>query len=277
MRLPPEPVLVAVKRWLEVLPSSGGIPRAQALLTTHSQYSDLTPTQYAIALSWIRDLGLLATVDSPIPAANRVLSAIFELAAPAWVRDADELVQSPEELPSDIVAVGRALDVDADGVFEQLVSSWGKVYTAARERVGAAGEASLVALLREAGVGNVDHVSTRSDGFGYDIAFAHESTRAHLEVKSTTRAGRFTAYLSRHEYSVMLRDESWVLVTVRMTDELEIVGVGSVPSPWIAVNVPRDDGQYGKWASVKLEIPADAIVGGIPRLGDGMADRLPGW
>ena len=208
MRLPPEPVLVAVKRWLEILPTSGGIARAQALLTTHTDYSDLTPTQYATALSWIRDMGLLATVGSTLPAANRVLSAIFESAAPTWVRDADELVRSPDELPSDIVSAGRALEVNADAVFEQLVSSWGKVDTAARERVGAAGEAALVALLSGASSGRVDHVSTWSDGFGYDIAFAGGDNQAHLEVKSTTRAGRFTAYLSRHEHSVMLRDDA---------------------------------------------------------------------
>ena len=83
-----------------------------------------------------------------MPAASQVLSAIFEKAAPPWVQDADELVQSPDELPSDIVSAGEALGLDADAVFEQLVSSWGKVDTAARERVGAAGEAALVALLR---------------------------------------------------------------------------------------------------------------------------------
>ena len=60
-------------------------------------------------------------------------------------------------------------------------------------------------------------------------------------MKSTTRLGRFTAYLSRHEYDVMLRDPSWVLVTVRLTAGLDLAGVGSVPTDWVAANVPRDD------------------------------------
>src|SRR4051812_13827193 len=98
MRLPPEPVLVAAKRWLKLLPSSGGIPRAQALLTTHPDYNDLTPTQYATALTWLRDLGLLDTIGSRIPPTAQLLSAIFERAAPPWVQDADELVQTPDEL-----------------------------------------------------------------------------------------------------------------------------------------------------------------------------------
>lgn len=277
MRLPPEPILLAARRWLELLPSSGGIPRAQALLTTHSQYSDLSPTQYATALSWLRDLDLLGKIGSPIPLANLVLGAIFENAAPPWVQDADELVQSPDELPTDIVSVGEVLGLDANGVYEQLVTSWGKVDTAVRERVGAAGEEALVSILRESAAGRVDHVSTWSDGFGYDIAFARGAASAHLEVKSTTRTGRFTAYLSRHEYTVMLRDHRWVLVALRLTADLEIAGVGSVPRDWIAVNVPRDAGTSGSWASCKLEVPEEIIEDNVSQLGAKVASRLPPW
>ena len=277
MRLPPDPVLTGAKRWLEILPSSGGVPRAQALLTTHSRYSDLTPTQYASALSWVRDVGLLETVGSPVPAASRVLSAIFEQAPPPWVRDADVLVQAPDELPSDIVSAGEAMGLDASTVFGQLVASWGKVDTEAREKVGAAGEAELVRLLKEFDGAHVDHVAAWSDGYGYDIDFSQGSVTGHLEVKSTNRASRFTAYLSRPEYGVMLRDEDWVLVTVRLTTDLEIDGVGSVPREWVAANAPRDAGPFGSWASVKLEVPADVIMSGIPRLGSGPSGLLPPW
>ncbi|PTR22926.1 uncharacterized protein DUF3883 [Rhodococcus sp. OK519] len=275
MRLPPDPVLLAAKRWLEILPTSGGVPRAHALLTTHAHYSDLTPTQYTTALTWVRDLDLLVNVGSPIPAANQVLSAIFEKAAPPWVKDADELVQSPDELPTDIISAGAALGLDASAVYEQLVSSWGKVDTAARERVGAAGEAALLVLLSQTLDGRVDQVSSRSDGFGYDIDVSLGEISAHLEVKSTTRLGRFTAYLSRNEYQVMLRDHHWVLVTVRLTADFEIAGIGSVPNAWIAANVPRDTSPYGSWASCKLEVPAEVIANGIPQLGMDGAGRLP--
>ena len=80
--------------------------------------------------------------------------------------------------PTDIVSAGEALGLDPIAVYEQLVSSWGKVDTAARERVGAAGEAALVDLLREKPDGRVDHVSTWSDGFGYDIAFSTDDRLA---------------------------------------------------------------------------------------------------
>ncbi|MFE4833957.1 protein NO VEIN domain-containing protein [Arthrobacter sp. NPDC056691] len=220
---------------------------------------------------------LLEQVGSPIPLANLILGAIFETAAPPWVQDADELVQSPEELPSDIVSAGAVLGLDADGIYDQLVTSWGKVDAAARERVGFAGEAALVSLLKESADGSVDHVSTWSDGFGYDIAFAQGAAFAHLEVKSTTRTGRFTAYLSRHEYRVMLRDPRWVLVVVRLTADLDIAAVGSVPRDWIAAAVPRDAGSFGSWASCKLELPGEVIEDRVTQLGTDMASRLPPW
>lgn len=277
MRLPPEPVLLAAKRWVEILPASGGVPRALALLTTHTRYSDLTPTQYSTALTWLRDLDLLDSIGSRVPAANQVLGAIFEKAAPPWVQDADDLVRSPDELPTDIISAGEALGLDPSAVYEQLISSWAKVDTAARERVGAAGEAALVGLLREKSDALVEHVSTWSDGFGYDVAFSAETVSGHLEVKSTTRVGRFTAYLSRHEYDVMLRDPDWVLVTVRLTAELDLAGVGSVPSDWVAANVPQDAGTFGAWAAVKLSIPGEVISSGIPHLGKRLSADLPRW
>lgn len=277
MRLPPEPVLIAAKRWLEVLPTSGGVPRAQALFATHRKYGDLSPTHYSTALVWLRNMGFQDVPGSGAPPANQILGALFESAAPMWFQDADDLVRSPDELPSDIVSTGQALGVDSGTVYEQLVSSWGKVDTALRERVGAAGEAELVQLLRNDSIGRVDHVSTWSDGYGYDISFNQGIYTAHLEVKSTTRVGRFTAYLSRHEYEVMLRDPHWVLVAVRLTPGLKVERVGSVPKGWITANVPRDSTSAAKWSSCKLEVPLTAIKHHVSQLGPEAAGALPSW
>jgi len=256
---------------------AGGIPRAQALLTTHRQYSDLSPTQYSSALAWLRDRDLLGFPGSGAPPASRILGAIFENAAPTWFQDADELVQSSDDLPSDIVSAGEALGVGAGEVYEQLVSSWGKVDTAVREQIGSAGEAALVRMLRDGTDGRVDHVSTWSDGFGYDIAFSQDTVAAHLEVKSTIRVGRLTAYLSRHECEVMLRDDHWVLVAVRLNSSLEVVGVGSVPKEWIATNLPRDSTPSVRWASCKVEVPSAVIENRVLQLGADAAGALPPW
>ncbi|RKS05901.1 uncharacterized protein DUF3883 [Nocardiopsis sp. Huas11] len=274
---PPDPILLAAKRWLDILPTSGGIRRAQALLTTHTEFSDLTPTQYATALAWLNETGLLTSESSPAPSANQVLSAILEESAPPWVKDADALVHSPDELPSDLVTTGAVLGLNADGVYEQVVSSWGKVDTAARKRVGAAGEAALVSLLSDVPGSLVDHVAAWSDGFGYDISFTRGPSSAHLEVKSTTRSGRLSIYLSRHEYEVMLRDPCWILVAVRLTSDLEVSGVGSVPSSWLKDNAPHDASGIGRWESCKFEVPATVITGGIPQLGRQVAPDLPSW
>lgn len=267
MRLPPDTVLIAAKRWLEILPSSGGIKRAQAILTTHNRFSDLTPTQYASALAWLRNLGIIDSADLHYSAGNQILAAIFEESPPPWVRDADILVRSPDELPSDILLAGETLGLGPEETFAQLVISWGKVDTASREKVGAAGEDALVALLREETSGHVDQVSNRSDGFGYDIAFTDESVSVHLEVKSTTRRGRIVVYLSRNEYETMLRDRKWKLATVRLTPDFTVDAVGCVPNSWIEDNVPADTSTAASWASCRLELPPEIIYDGVPEIG----------
>lgn len=277
MGLPPEPVLIAALRWLEVLPGSGGIARAQSLLNTHPRYSDLTPTQYATALGWLREVELTAPADRALPPALRLIAAVFERAAPPWVKDSDVLVRGPEELPSDVLSCGEALGLEPETIYGQLVASWGKVDTAARAVVGAAGEVALVELLGKVPHADVEHVALWSDGFGYDVEYRHSTGVNHLEVKSSTRRGRFTAYLSRHEYEVMSRDNSWQLVVVRLTERHELVGVGSVPKDWISANAPLDSGTCGRWATMQLDIPSHVILSGVPALGEAAKAVLPPW
>lgn len=277
MGLPPEPVLVAALRWLEVLPGSGGVARAQSLLNTHPRYSDLTPTQYATALAWLRETGLADEPDRGVPPASRLIAAIFERSAPPWVQDADVLVRGPEDLPSDIVSCGEALGLDLEAVYGQLVASWGKVDAAARTAVGTEGEAALVDLLAKIPLARVRHVALWSDGLGYDVEYRHPHAVGHLEVKSSTRRGRFTAFLSRHEHDVMSRDEAWQLVVVRLTAGHEIAGVGSVSREWVTANVPNDSGPQGRWAAVQLDIPDVAVRSGIPTLGEHAQAVLPPW
>ena len=277
MWLPPEPVLVAAKRWLELLPSSGGVARAQSLLTSHSAYNDLTPTQYGTALTWIRDTGLIETTGSGAPAALRILGALFERGELPWVRDADQLVREPGELPTDVLNAGAALGLDAESVYGQLISSWGKVDTSERERAGAAGEAALVELLRSRTSASIEQVSAWSDGYGYDIEVLGDGICAHLEVKSTTRLGRTSIYLSRNEFDTMLRDKLWSLVLVRLSPELTVIGTGTVPSQWIIEHAPQDVDVSGRWASFKLEIPHWTIEDGIPRLQEAQTSALPRW
>lgn len=263
MNVPPKPVVRAASRWLEYLAQGGEVSRGMGIFANHKSYDDLSMTQYASALTWLRDLKLVPFLRPQGATVAGIkldlLRAIFEESPPHWVRDADVLVPAADDLPQDIVEVGRIIDIGPDAVFEQLLTSWGKVDTAARERVGLAGETALVAALTSSGLGTVDHVSLRSDGYGFDVAYTTADTRSHIEVKTSTRRGRFTAYLSRHEYAVMLRDQDWMLVAIRLDDDLTLKSVGSVTKNWIQENVPQDAGFFGAWSSCKLEVPDEEI------------------
>lgn len=276
MSLPSEPILRAAVRWLELLPASG-VPRARSLLTSHPNFSDLTPTQYGTALSWLGDLGLLGLDHSDVPTGLRILGAYFENQTTPWLRDADALVQSPDELPGDVLEAAESLGVSANDTYAQLRTSWGKVDTRERERVGAAGETELVDLLRRATNAIVEHVAAFSDGFGYDIAVTGEHHAAHLEVKSTTRRNRLSVYLSRNEFEVMLRDPNWVLIAVRLTPDLKIDGVGSVPTDWIRARVPQDIDIAGRWASCRLDVPPMAVDSRVSALESLLIGELPHW
>lgn len=250
-------------RWLERLPASGAA-RCRALFTTHAEFSDITPTQYDTALGWLRAAGLLDGRAAGPPAVQVFAAAVQDGAA--WLRDADVLVRSADELPSDALDAAGALGLSADEAFAHVAAAWGKVDTAERKRVGDAGEQALVAALTAAAAASVDHVARWSDAFGYDIAVKAPGVTAHLEVKTTTRRGRLTAYISRNEYQTMQRDPAWRMVAVLLTPGLELASVATVPSEWIAAQVPTGCGPFGRWESCRLDIPSAVLHDGIPLL-----------
>ncbi|WP_083649892.1 protein NO VEIN domain-containing protein [Amycolatopsis sp. CB00013] len=265
MPIPPDPVLRAATRWLERLPVSG-VSRCRALFTTHKDYSDTTPTQYEAAYVWLRVVGLLEDINSRIPAAQRVFAAATATGNTPWFRDADILVCSPAELPEDARRAADTLGIDEAEAYAQIKSIWGKVDTAERERIGAAGELALVQLLTDAVDAHVEHTSLISDGFGYDVSVTGDRCTAHIEVKTTTRRGRLALYLSRNEYETMLRDTHWQLVALRLTATLEIAAIATVPKGWISTQTPVDGNNFGRWESCRLEVPKTALVPGIPSL-----------
>jgi hypothetical protein len=272
--VPPEPVLRAAVRWLEKLPASG-VARVRALFTTHSDFSDLTPTQYDAAYTWIREAGLLEDLRSRVPVQCRVFDAAMTYSGVPWFQDADRLVRRPDELPEDALRAAEALGLTHEEAYAQVHAVWGKVDTEERSRIGSAGELALLELLSESADGRVEHVAAWSDGYGYDIFVDADRLSAHLEVKTTTRRGRLTVYISRNEYETMLRDPAWELVTVRLTPELKITAVAAVPKKWIAAHVPSDRTVRGRWESCRLDIPSEVPVAGIPSLAPILAETAP--
>ncbi|WP_280424870.1 DUF3883 domain-containing protein [Nocardia carnea] len=251
---------------MKLLPNSG-VTRLRTLFATAQEYSDLTPTQYEEGLAWIREVGLVNNLRSTASVSEQIFDAALTHDSPLWFRDTDLLVQSPIELPDDALTGARALGITPSAAYGRVVAAWGKVDTAERSRIGNAGELALVALLREASPNlPVDHVAATCDGLGYDIAVSG-SDEAHLEVKSTTRRGRLTFYLSRNEHHASMFDPAWQLVVVRLNTDLDIVSIATVPNRWIASHVPNDPARYGRWESCKLDVPSDVPIPGIQKLG----------
>ncbi|MEU4572556.1 DUF3883 domain-containing protein [Nonomuraea sp. NPDC023979] len=235
----------------------------RALFASHSAYSDITPTQYAGALDWLQACGLVTEegrVAGP-PGPRSVMEAALRDAL--WLPDADLLVPGLVELPEDALRASQVLGLEPEDALAAVRHAWGKVDTETRSRVGSAGEQALVELLRAATDVPVHHVAAISDGYGYDIAVGD----VHIEVKSTTRRGRLTIYLSRNEYETMRRDPAWVLTLVRLDRELRPVSVATVDNGWIETAVPTDRSERGRWEAARFDVPGEAIRSGLPSVG----------
>lgn len=137
MPVPPSPVLRAALRWLERLPASSPA-RCRALFTNHADYSDLTPTQYEAAYTWLGENSLLGDPDSSAAAGERVFRAALASSGAPWLQDADILVRGPDELPEDALRAADALDISKNEAYEQVSAVWGKVDTEARALIGSA-------------------------------------------------------------------------------------------------------------------------------------------
>ncbi|NKR43375.1 DUF3883 domain-containing protein [Rhodococcus hoagii] len=258
---------------MERLPVSG-VARSRSIFVTHPDFSDITPTQYDAAYSWLGQTGLLDDLTSQIPLRHRLFEAVVEHSGAPWLPDADMLVRSPDELPEDLLGAAAILELDTVDAHAQVRAAWGKVDTAARAQVGLAGELALVDLLREYEHIQVEHVAAWSDGFGYDISVEGQDFSAHLEVKSTTRRGRLSIYLSRNEYETMLCDPAWSLVAIRLTDELQPCAVASIPRVWLESQAPSDRGVHGRWESFRADVPAGVAQPGIPALAPHLGDKV---
>ncbi|MFC4500468.1 MULTISPECIES: protein NO VEIN domain-containing protein [Streptomyces] len=247
----------------------------RSLFTAHSDFSDITPTQYDAAYAWIREMGLLGNVKSRGPVNCRVFESAMAQSGVPWFRDADLLIRGPDELPEDALRAAETLGLTPEEAYGQVSTAWGKVDTEERSRIGSAGELALLELLSESAKGRVEHVAAWSDGYGYDIFVDAHQHSAHLEVKSTVRTGRLTVYISRNEYETMLRDPAWELVTVRLTPELKIRAVAAVPRDWISDHVPSDRTVRGRWQSCRLDVPPEVPVPGIPSIAPMLTQTAP--
>ena len=261
-----DPILRAAARWLRHLPQSG-LPRLRTLFVTDRAYSDLSPSHYFAALSWLIGVGIADSSGRLIRDCSNPRAVLFDAAVAnsgfLWLPDAEDLILSPDDLPQDIADIAAALDLALPEAFARARHVWGKVNTEERARIGAAGEQAVVELLRRHTSATIEHVSLQSDGHGYDISLLEAALVVHLEVKATVRRAQLAVFLSRNEFETMRVDPAWVLIAVRLDRALSVRRIATVNRAWIEAAVPQDrDG--GRWASVQLRVPAAALTPGIP-------------
>lgn len=259
MPVPTSPVLRAAARWLEHRPKSSDT-QLRAIFRAHPAFADITPTQYAAAYEWLHSNGLLRVALT----ADECGRAVFEAAIreALWFPDSDLLVPEPNSMPQDGICAAEALGIEPLDAFALLRNCWGKVDTAERTRVGAAGEYALVSLLASMASLQVRHVAAESDGYGYDIHAAMPDDVLHIEVKTTTRRGRLSIFLSRNEFETMRRDPHWLLVALRMNRALDPVAAATVDRAWLTAAVPEDR-PGARWESAKFDVPQHALTAGI--------------
>ncbi|MDP3271603.1 protein NO VEIN domain-containing protein [Limnobacter sp.] len=276
--LPAETVLRAAARWLRLL-NGTHLAQAWALIRADSRYTDLTQTQYAAALQWLQTLKLVAdagrgdelaadVVALPEALLNVVLfERGLEHASPAWLADADQLIPDPTELPGDALQLAKVLGLTDAAAFNAALRVHGKIDLERRQLIGSAGELELVILLEDLYPGSTTHVALKHDGFGYDILFRYGEYEWHLEVKSTTRRGRLSVHLSRHEHDVGARDPQWRLVVIGLDEGLKLRALATAKHSKIMGRAPRDFSQLSQWASVLHQLGPDDLDAGL-NLGD---------
>ncbi|XAS64822.1 protein NO VEIN domain-containing protein [Pseudarthrobacter sp. So.54] len=263
----PRTVIVAIGRWLDLL-SKTGFVRANAIVHNDAAYTDITPTQYATALEWlwritdIRGLVELAkdsgTRRIPLDFSRRVaLQSLIIEESPSWLSVADQLVATPDDLPTDVVEWGASLGMTDEDCLDSVRNVSRKVNLQARSDFGAAGESALLALLETAWPGSATHISTISDGFGYDISFQESGIEWHLEVKSVAAGPRARIFLTRHEFEVARRDPAWRLVILSMDHDWSVLSVCVADSEKLMMRSPRDVATSATWETCRFVLSAE--------------------
>jgi len=277
--IPPDTVVRAAVRWLYLLQQST-IRQAWSLIQADPAYTDLTQTQYASALEWLSEIGLLSHADGdvaivqvvknlpdPIRREMLFLHAI-QHAAPAWLPDADLLINDEGALPNDALALADTLKISDGSALLGVRRAHGKVDMERRALVGRRGEEEFLQLLESSRPGSTSHLAKTDDSYGYDILYRHNSGELHFEVKATTRHGRLTIHLSRNEHEVSKRDPLWRLVVVGLDETLAVAALATVAHRDLLAVAPSDSSAEAKWESASFEVGPKKLVRGVSLPGE---------
>jgi hypothetical protein len=276
-----KPTAMAVKRWMTLLRTSS-LSQAWGLIRADNQYTDLTKTQYASALDWLKAQNFLLQVDEEYELQERFRSIsiqqsnillfekIIETANLPWLPEADLLIPDSSELPEDTAAIGVMLDLTEQAAFFAVRRVHGHINLEERANIGSAGELAVYHILNSKWPGSTSRVSEISDGYGYDLSFCEpDSNREyHLEIKSTVRRGRLIVHLSRNEFEVGRVDPDWRLLLVVLDPKFQIRFISTVDFSALIQVTPYDICREARWESASFQIQSQHLSLGIDFLGE---------
>lgn len=269
----PRTIVVAASRWLRLL-EVADLARARSILHNRSSYTDITPTQYATALEWLRTVPQVDEYLSHVElyagdelrtkvVLDAVLSKLFEDNRPPWLPMAEALVSAVDDIPADMADWMKILGIPDERGLGVLGGYIGRIDLEARRLLGEEGEAGFVALLEEVWPGSTSHVAMYADGLGYDVAFRHEGRVWHLEVKSTRHRSFDRVFVSRNEYEVGLSDPSWVLILLKLSVDGDIQRLATVDWEVLQSRVPLDRHSTAAWESCRFAFTDAEISRGL--------------
>lgn len=272
--IPAEGVIIAAARWLDLLGRSTEF-QASILIRSNSKYADLTPTQYSTALEWLHSLAWTYLPEGSLGRSQALekttlqgrreylLASLLEAADPPWLENADMLVHSSDDLPQDVDRWSDLLELPASSGLRVVRRISGKIDLARRAQIGSAGEIALCMLLESKWPGVINHVAETDDGFGYDVSASIQDIDWHLEVKSTTRRGRLSFFLSRHEFETGLADKHWKLLVIGLDDELRASCVAEVDKSALKKFAPADRTTSASWENAKYDMGGGHLSPGL--------------
>jgi hypothetical protein len=138
-------------------------------------------------------------------------------------------------------------------------------------QIGLDGEYAVIAelnkLVPESERHRIKHISLFDDSAGFDIqapSTKNYEFSALLEVKTSPRPGKsFTFYLSQNEARVASLNKNWALLGV-ISVESEYKVLGFLSYYQFADFLPVNIDKRARWESVKVTIPKDFFILGLP-------------
>jgi hypothetical protein len=165
-------------------------------------------------------------------------------------------VLGPERREALLMEIGRRFSDEAQAITGAVAERF--VVACCQAELRDIGESELAERVRR--------VSETSDQLGYDVtAPRRDHSTRRIEVKGTRTGGtNLVFYLSRNEAERSQVDPDWSLVGCRIAHDDRERLVGHLYGAQLKAYLPHDPRSEAHWQSVRLELPDEMFIGGLP-------------